>query len=179
MNPYELPTSLHLNGQDFKITENGDYRVILGCFKALEDESLSRQERPVACLLLFFEDLDTVDDLAQLGDLSLATKEVFRFINCGQDEYPGVQHAKTIDWEVDAPIIASAMNKIAGCDVRNPELYMHWWTFMGYFGAIGESTLSTVVSIRKKLLEGKNLEKYEREFKRLEEWVRTTLWNQS
>ena len=44
--------------------------------------------------------------------------------------------------------------------------YLHWWTFMGYFCSIGESTLSTVVSIRDKILKGKKLEKYETEFRR-------------
>jgi hypothetical protein len=36
---------------------------------------------------------------------------------------------------------------------------------MGYFSAIGESPLSTVVGIRSKIAKGKKLEKYEQEFR--------------
>ena len=72
---------------------------------------------------------------------------------------------KTIDWEKDSQLISSAVNKVAGQEVRAVE-YMHWWTFMGYFNAIGESALSTVVGIRNKIAKGKKLEKYEMEFRR-------------
>ena len=41
---------------------------------------------------------------------------------------------------------------------------MHWWTFFGLYMEIGESTFSTVVSIRDKKRRGKKLEKWEREF---------------
>lgn len=41
---------------------------------------------------------------------------------------------------------------------------MHWWTFLAYYGAIGKSTLSTVINLRSKLITGKKLEKYEKEF---------------
>ena len=37
---------------------------------------------------------------------------------------------------------------------------------MGYYLAIGESPMSTIVSIRHKIVEGKKLEKYEQEFRR-------------
>ena len=71
---------------------------------------------------------------------------------------------KTIDWEKDSQLISSAINKVAGQEIRAVP-YIHWWTFMGYFSAIGESPLSTVLSIRNKLVKGKKLEKWEREFR--------------
>ena len=37
---------------------------------------------------------------------------------------------------------------------------------MGYYSAVGESLLSSVVSIRDKMMRGKKLEKYEQEFRR-------------
>jgi hypothetical protein len=36
---------------------------------------------------------------------------------------------------------------------------------MGYYCSIGESTLATVVAIRDKILKGKKLEKWERQFR--------------
>lgn len=37
---------------------------------------------------------------------------------------------------------------------------------MGYYMSIGEGSLSTIVSIRDKIMTGKKLEKYESKFKR-------------
>ena len=36
---------------------------------------------------------------------------------------------------------------------------------MGYYSAVGESLLSTVITIRDKMMRGKKLEKHEREFR--------------
>ena len=36
---------------------------------------------------------------------------------------------------------------------------------MGYYLAIGESPMATIVSIRNKIVEGKKLQKYEQEFR--------------
>ena len=69
-----------------------------------------------------------------------------------------------MDWEQDAPIVFSAINKISGREVRDPNQYMHWWTFIGYFDEIGEGTFSQVLAIRQKRAKGEKLEKWEREF---------------
>ena len=70
-----------------------------------------------------------------------------------------------MDWEHDEAIICSAVNKVAGTDVRK-ERYIHWWTFLGYYLEINDSFFSQVVSIRKKRATGKKLETYEQEFYR-------------
>ena len=54
---------------------------------------------------------------------------------------------------------------MAGLEVRSLP-FLHWWTFMGYFGAIGEGQLSTLVAIREKLRKGKKLESWEQDFYR-------------
>ena len=69
-----------------------------------------------------------------------------------------------IDWDVDSQLICSAINKIAGKEIRF-EPYIHWWTFLGYYMSIGDSVLATVVNIRDKILTGKKLEKHERQFR--------------
>ena len=63
---------------------------------------------------------------------------------------------KTIDWKHDEMIIFPAVNKCAGFEVRSCP-YMHWWTFLGIFGEIGEGLFSTVMNIRQKNAKGKNL----------------------
>ena len=68
-----------------------------------------------------------------------------------------------MDWNQDAPILIPTVNKVAGKDIR-AEKYMHWWTFLGLFMEIGESTFATVVGLRDKKKRGKKLEKWEQEF---------------
>ena len=62
-------------------------------------------------------------------------------------------------------MIVSAINNVAHTEIRALP-YLHWWTFTGYYMAIGECPLSMVVGIRNKLAKHKKLEKYELEFKR-------------
>ena len=138
--------------------------MVLDCFKALGDVELTESERVVTCLVIFFEDMEDLSDIQMLPSIEDAFKEVTRFFNCGSDESDGLKSRfKLMDWEKDEPILMSAMNNVAHKEIRL-EPYIHWWTFMGYYMAIGESTFSTVVSIRHKMAEGKKLEKYEKQF---------------
>lgn len=163
---YELPTSIFLNDSEFTIRNKGDFRMVLDCFTAIQDISLSQQERTLAALIIFFDGMNDIEDLEQLGDLKEAVHQMTIFFNCGQEESPGYRsNYKLIDWSKDEILVTSAINKVAGKEIRL-EPYVHWWTFMGYYMAVGESSLSTVVSIRNKIAKGKKLEKYETEFRR-------------
>ena len=62
-------------------------------------------------------------------------------------------------------MIFAAVNKVTQKEIRELD-YMHWWTFLAYFGAIGEGQLSTIVGIRSKIRRGKKLEKWEQEYYR-------------
>jgi len=162
---YEIPTKIFIEGEEFPIRNNGDYRMVLDCFKALQDAELNPKERVFCSLLIFYEDINSIADINKFPDLEIAVKEMYNFFNCGKDQSVG-KHMKhrLIDWDKDSQMICSAINKVANKEVR-AEPYIHWWTFMGYYSAVGESLLSTVLSIRDKLSRGKKLEKYEREFK--------------
>ena len=161
---YELPTTVEINGVEYGIRNNGDYRTILHAFAVLNDDELNQQERIFCALIVFYEDLNCFEDIMSMSNVEDAVKQMFNFFNADKPESSG-PNRKLIDWEQDSAMISSAINKVAGQEVRSVE-YMHWWTFMGYYSAIGESTLSTVVSIRDKILRGKTLEKWEREFRR-------------
>ncbi len=161
---YELPTSITIDGRDFAITNKGDFRMVLDCFATLEDSELSRQERLIACLLIFYQDINEYEDLNSIPDLQEAVNKMYLFFNCNQQQVGAHTNYKLIDWENDAQIIMSAINKVAGKEVRLEE-YVHWWTFMGYYCAVGESALSTIVSIRSKIAKGVKLEKYEQKFR--------------
>ena len=90
---------------------------------------------------------------------------MFKFFNCGENESPGAKvNHKLIDWQKDSNLISSAINKVAGKEIRL-EPYVHWWTFMGYYLAIGDSPLSSIVGIRNKIAKGKKLDKNELQFR--------------
>lgn len=162
---YSIPTTVDIDGRQFKIRNNGDYRVILDCFSALNDTDLNAQERLTASLIIFYEDLNSLDDLDNIN-VETAVSEMFKFFNCG-DINKNVRNMpyKLVDWEEDEQLICSAINKVANTEIRAVP-YIHWWTFMGYYSAVGECPLSTILSIRDKIMKGKKLEKHEREFRR-------------
>lgn len=163
---YEIPTQITVGEQSFTIRDKGDYRIVLDCFAYLSDDELTEQESLYACLIAFYEAFNDFDDVLKCEvDLNILIEKMFSFFNC-DDTNPGIKKPyKVIDWEGDSQLICSAINKVAQQEVRAVE-YMHWWTFMGYFCEIGESTLATVVGIREKMMKGKKLEKYEKEFRR-------------
>lgn len=166
---YSLPVTIKIRDNEFRIRNNGDYRVVLDCFSALQDVELSEEERVISSLVIFYEDINEYADINTLftteEDLTQAINEMFNFFNCGQKNVGAKQDYKLIDWNEDAQMICSAVNNISHTEIRAVE-YCHWWTFMGYYTSIGESVLSTVVGIRNKVAKGKKLEKYEQDFKK-------------
>lgn len=163
---YDIPVSVQVGDKQYNIRNKGDFRMVLDCFVALDDEQLTEQERILACVIIFYEDMHSVEDTNKFSDYNTAVTEMFKFFNCGQEESPGAStNYKLIDWQTDSQLISSAINQVAGKEIR-AEKYIHWWTFMGYYLAVGESALSTVVNIRSKIVKGKKLEKYEQEFRK-------------
>lgn len=162
---YDIPISINIDGVDFSIRNNGDYRMVLDCFLAMEDIDLAPQERLSAALIIFYNDISSIDELEKLGDLQQAVQKMYNFFNCNRPESVGrtFKH-KLIDWDQDSQLICAAVNKVAGLEIRSLP-YLHWWTFMGYYSSIGECPLSTIISIRNKIVKGKKLEKFEREFR--------------
>lgn len=165
MDTFRLPYSLEVNGKEYKIRT--DYHVILDILTAMNDpeifepgmsEDEKQQERVFTMLQILYVDFDSINP----RDWQEAAKKACEFIDCGIKE-DGKPKPRMMDWEQDAPIILPAINKVAHRDVRT-ERHMHWWTFFGYYMEIGESTYSTVISIREKKRKGKKLDKWEQEF---------------
>ena len=162
---YEIPTTINIEGTEFHIRNNGDYRMVLDCFSALQDADMAQQERIFASLIIFYDDVNDLSDLNKFPSLEKAVSEMYNFFNCNQVQGIGKHvNYKLIDWEQDSQIICSAVNAVANKEIRS-EPYIHWWTFMGYYASVGESLLSTIVTIRNKIIKGKKLEKYERQFR--------------
>ena len=155
MNAYTLPTAVTVNGTEYPIRT--DYRDVLNVINALNDPDLDDYEKTyVFFAAMFPEPVPPENQRA-------AQEAAYEFINAGYGGDGNAPHL--MDWEQDAPLIVSAVNKVAGKEIR-AESYLHWWTFLGYYMEIGESQFSNVVNIRQKKKNHQKLEKYEQEFYR-------------
>ena len=147
------------------IRNKGDFRMVIDCFNALDDEELTKEERVYSSLIIFLEDVNSLEDVLNLPNIEETYKEMIRFFNCGEDKAPGLDsNYKVLDWEYDSNLICAAVNKVVGSEIRAMP-YLHWWTFMGYYMEVGESSLSTVVRIRYKTVKNEKLEDYEKKFR--------------
>ena len=166
---YELPTTVSVNDKEYAIRKQGDYRLVLDAISMLDDIELTDEEKVFAALIVFYEGMDSVDtviaEFDEADKLHNAVTEMFKFINCNDSDIGYKTHHKVIDWVQDEKLIVSAINNVAHTEVRALE-YLHWWTFIGYYMAVGESPLSTVVGIRDKIARGKKLDDFEKQFKR-------------
>lgn len=156
MNSWSLPTTAVVGGKTYPI--HADFRDILEIFSYLEDPDLPAYLRWQIALALFYEGQIPQEYTQQ------AMEYLTQFINCGAEEKaaPG---PKLLDWEQDALCIIADVNKVAGQEVRALK-FVHWWTFLSWFHAVGEGQLSTIVGIRDKLRRGKKLEAWEKDFYR-------------
>lgn len=157
MDGWILPREVQIGGKVYHI--HSDYRDILEVIRRLADPDTPAFVRWIVALALFYEEKVPPQDREE------AIQQLNRFICCGQPEPTGRPPARLLDWEQDAMIIVADVNRVAGCEVRSLP-YLHWWTFMAYFNAIGEGQLSTVVSIRSKLHRGEKLQDWEKTFYR-------------
>lgn len=156
---WNLPIAVEINGNTHPIRNKCDYRVVLDVICALNDNELTDEEKVKCALFIFYE------DVSQIDDFEVAIKEMFRIINGGEIE-SGNQSPKVrlMDWEYDFPQLAPPISRVLGYDVRTPDKFTHWYSFLGGYQEIGECVFSTVVSIRSKLSKGKKLEKWEQEY---------------
>lgn len=152
-----LPDSLNVNGKDIPIRST-DFRVALIVFQAYEDPNLTVNEKEFIVLdaLLGFENIpkDSIND---------AYQKCCWYLDGGKEPDRRAYKPKLMDWEQDEQMIFSAVNHVAGKELRT-EKHIHWWTFLGYFDEIQEGLFSTVLSIRQKKNKNKKLEKWEKDF---------------
>lgn len=153
----ELPQALEVGGVMYPI--NSDYRYALLIFEAFNDPELEIEDKAAACISCLYCQPESIPPEL----IEEAYEQAVWFLD-GGDIPHGTSKVKTYDWKQDEALIFSAVNNVAKREVREPGVYTHWWTFLGYFMEIGEGILSTVIHIRKKQAKGKPLEKYEQEY---------------
>lgn len=155
MTPWELPETATIGGVNYEI--NADFRDVMEIMAVLTDPDRTEYTRWLTAINLFFE-----GEIPSECEYE-AMEYLASFISYGEKETkPG---PKLMDWEQDAQAVIADVNKVAGMEIRAVQ-YLHWWTFLSFFQAIGEGQLSTIVSIRDKLQRGLKLEKWEQDFYR-------------
>lgn len=159
----QLPQSLNICGIDRAI--RADFRVALAIFVAYNDIELNDWEKTLVLLECLYENYTEIPQ----PDIREAIEKAVLFLdgkfNANDEVKTSTKAKKVLDWEQDEQIVFSAVNKVAGCEIRSLG-YLHWWTFLGYFNEISEGLLLIVISIRQKKNSGKKLEKHEQEFYR-------------
>lgn len=152
----ELPKALEVNGKLLPI--NADFRAVLQLFPMYDDPELSDDEKAyVTCKNLYACDID-IEDFAE------ATQKAYWFIDGGEMPKSEPTKARILDWKKDEHIMMPAISKTVSVpDIRSLP-FLHWWTFLGAFGEVGEGLFSYVLNLRRKQAEGEKLEEMEKEF---------------
>ena len=158
MGAWSLPTSVMICGQHYAV--RSDFRAVLDALSALNDKSLSEQERYTGFLRIMFP------KWADLPDQTAAMQEALIFVNLGKKfSEQTTPKPQLVNWEKDVDLIAPAIDKSLGYSCRRCN-YLHWWEFIGAYYNIGDGVFAQVINIRSKRAKGKKLEKYEQEFAR-------------
>ena len=156
---WRLAESLEVGGTAYKIRT--DFRDVLTIISALNDPDLTNPAKVEVMLRILYVDFESIPPEC----MEEAVRKANEFICHGTDSEENRQAPRVMDFDQDADLIASAINKNIGTDIRALP-YLHWWTFLGYYMEIGESLFSQVMGIRYKRAKGKKLDKWEREFEK-------------
>lgn len=156
---YNFPLSVKNGENTLIIREKCDYRMVLDVINALNDDELTDEQKAQCAIVIFYENYEDIQDTEE------AMKDMMRIISYDDDlEKNTSNKPQLMDWNNDFKQIAPPISRILGYEVRMPDKYTHWWTFIGAYMEIGECTFATIVSIRSKRAKKQKLEKWEEEF---------------
>lgn len=158
MSVWELPESATINGREFPI--RSDYRAALDVLSILCDPELDDAERGALAFTVLYPDFEDMGP----EDVDPARDFLMWFVS-GGDTKIRPPKAKLADWEQDFPIIIGPVNRVLGYEARDVD-HLHWWTFLAAYCEVGDCLFAQVVAIRKKLAQGRKLEKHEQRFYR-------------
>lgn len=151
---WDLPTALTVGDREVAI--DADFRTVLKIFGHFQNEDWPEFFRWEMAMALFYREQIPPAHRRE------AMEKLSAFLTCGRPGKPG---PRLLDWDHDAMAIVADVNRVAGREIRAME-FVHWWTFLGWFHAIGDGQLATLVELRRKLSSGKKLDEHERQFYR-------------
>ena len=153
-----LPETLTVCGKELPI--NADFRNILIIFEALTDEKLTPEEKAYISIKRLYK---APISRAMVEE---AIKQAYWFLDGGDMPKSAPAEVKMLDWKHDESMIMPAVSKTIGVvDIRSLP-FLHWWSFLGAFGEVGDGLCSQVLYLRHKLAKGEKLSKPEQEFVR-------------
>ena len=159
---WDYPLSVNIDGEEYEIEKDCDYRVVLDCLDVYEDVDIDLQHQHQLALFIFYK------EPRKIKNAEKAILEMIRIIDCESEEEfaikpktNGEPQQRLMSWKKDFKFIAPAVSRVLGYDIRTPNKFTHWWTFMSAFREVGECAWSTIISIRKKKMRSEKLEKWE------------------
>lgn len=160
MDAWNLPTSVNVAGVDWDIRT--DYRIVIDVLIAFDNPEYDDLEKWLYCMMSLVVDFDKLPE----DSYTEMCSELMDFIDMGIKEDSRKVRKKMMDWEQDASLIVTAVNKVVGHEIRT-EKYLHWWTFLASYMEIDNKCLySHILYIRNKKAKNQKLEKWEQEFYR-------------
>lgn len=150
-----LPQELEVGGRLLPIRT--DFRDVLNLFPMFDDTKLTDAEKAYVACRNIYKCSITADIFDE------AFEKLSWFIDGGdmpKEEAP----VKVLDWEKDERVLMPAISKTVGVpDIRSLP-YMHWWTFLGAFGELGDGLFTMILNIRRKLADGEKLDEWEQKW---------------
>ena len=118
---------------------NTDFRISILFELLMQDKTVSKKEKILQSLQLYYPDLD------KIKDFNKAIQDMLWFYRCGKElanskENNNVERNKQIySYEFDDDKIYSAFMEQYNIDLQDIE-YLHWWKFKALFNALSENT---------------------------------------
>lgn len=174
-----LPYSVNINGIDYKIREKCEHRIVLKVIRLLNDVELDEHSKIKCALYNFYQEIydriNATDDIDETLVDWVISEDCIPFITemyniIGQEEEQNSakryddDKPNVMDWEHDYKLIAPAVNRVLGYEIRDPNKYTHWYTFIGAYMEIGDCYFAQVMNIRNKKIKGKKMDEFDREF---------------
>lgn len=118
---------------------NTDFRISILFELLMQDNTVSKKEKILQSLQLYYPDLDKIKDFDK------AIQDMLWFYRCGKEladskENNNVERNKQIySYEFDDDKIYSAFMEQYNIDLEDIK-YLHWWKFKALFNALSEKT---------------------------------------
>lgn len=118
---------------------NTDFRISILFELLMQDNTVSKKEKILQSLQLYYPDLDKIKDFDK------AIQDMLWFYRCGKEladskENNNVERNKQIySYEFDDDKIYSAFMEQYNIDLQDID-YLHWWKFKALFNALSEKT---------------------------------------
>ena len=143
----KLPRALEVAGASIPI--DADFRNVLEIMAAFEDDDLTDSERRMLLMERLYK--EPVSDILQ------ALEQAYWFLGGGNDKPHtgrGRDYGQLYSWVQDRIYILAAVDAVLGYSCRGKR-FVHWWDFLGAWMAVGDSTISNAINLRKRKKQGK------------------------